>query len=149
VVKGELKIEETHVYCQFKLPQDFVFVAEDATFQMNLKSTKYGLAVAYGSSVGGKVQYHDGRAGYAGTFNWTDPTSLGVQGSLPWLIKAHGILMTLAYVTLMPVATIIARFFKETWANHTLFNRRIWFWVFNSPYSHIPIIIIIIIILFC
>jgi len=46
--------------------------------------------------------------------------------------KLHAFFMVLAYCTLIPSATIMARFFRETWATRHICRKRIWFTIHVS-----------------
>ncbi|XP_051480500.1 ferric-chelate reductase 1 isoform X2 [Apus apus] len=54
------------------------------------------------------------------------PQDIGGSRS-PWLIKAHGALMFVAWITTVSVGVIVARFFKPVWSHSLLFGKEMWF----------------------
>uniref|UniRef100_A0A8D0GTK5 Ferric chelate reductase 1 n=1 Tax=Sphenodon punctatus TaxID=8508 RepID=A0A8D0GTK5_SPHPU len=56
------------------------------------------------------------------------PKDIGGSRS-PLLIKAHGALMFVAWITTVSIGVIIARFFKPLWAHSLLFGKELWFQV--------------------
>ncbi|XP_061489677.1 ferric-chelate reductase 1-like isoform X2 [Rhineura floridana] len=64
-----------------------------------------------------------------GKYNVTGPAK-DVGGSRsPFLIKTHGALMFVAWMTTVSIGVIVARFFKPVWPNSLLFGEEIWFQV--------------------
>ncbi|XP_010004954.1 PREDICTED: ferric-chelate reductase 1 isoform X2 [Chaetura pelagica] len=64
-----------------------------------------------------------------GRYNVTGlPQDIGGSRS-PWLIKAHGALMFIAWITTVSVGVIVARFFKPVWSHSLLFGKELWFQV--------------------
>ncbi|NXH19687.1 FRRS1 reductase, partial [Bucco capensis] len=64
-----------------------------------------------------------------GLYNVTDlPQDIGGSRS-PQLIKAHGVLMSIAWITAVSIGVIIARFFKPVWSHSFLFGKEMWFQV--------------------
>uniref|UniRef100_A0A8C9RFN4 Ferric chelate reductase 1 n=1 Tax=Scleropages formosus TaxID=113540 RepID=A0A8C9RFN4_SCLFO len=53
----------------------------------------------------------------------------------PLIIKFHGALMFIAWVTLVSTGIIVARFFKLEWPNTTLFGQKVWFQVHRGLMS--------------
>uniref|UniRef100_A0A670YAZ7 Ferric chelate reductase 1 n=1 Tax=Pseudonaja textilis TaxID=8673 RepID=A0A670YAZ7_PSETE len=47
----------------------------------------------------------------------------------PFLIKIHGALMFIGWITTVSIGVIVARFFKPVWTNTLLFGEEIWFQV--------------------
>ncbi|XP_069088244.1 ferric-chelate reductase 1 isoform X1 [Pleurodeles waltl] len=56
------------------------------------------------------------------------PENVGGSRS-PLLIKAHGALMFVAWMTLVSIGVLVARFFKPVWPDGTIFGEKIWFQV--------------------
>ncbi|XP_027596561.1 ferric-chelate reductase 1 [Pipra filicauda] len=56
------------------------------------------------------------------------PQDIGGSRS-PRLIKAHGALMFVAWITTVSIGVIVARFFKPVWAHSFLFGKEMWFQV--------------------
>ncbi|KAM6454405.1 ferric-chelate reductase 1 isoform 2-T2 [Liasis olivaceus] len=50
----------------------------------------------------------------------------------PFLIKIHGALMFVGWITTVSIGVIIARFFKSVWPNTLLFGEEIWFQVHRT-----------------
>ncbi|NXK88664.1 FRRS1 reductase, partial [Formicarius rufipectus] len=64
-----------------------------------------------------------------GPYNVTGPP-LDIGGSRsPRLIRAHGALMFVAWITTVSIGVIVARFFKPVWAYSLLFGKEMWFQV--------------------
>ncbi|NXT74456.1 FRRS1 reductase, partial [Zapornia atra] len=56
------------------------------------------------------------------------PQDIGGSRS-PILIKAHGALMFVAWITTVSIGVIVARFFKPVWSHSFLFGKEMWFQV--------------------
>ncbi|XP_077189110.1 ferric-chelate reductase 1-like isoform X2 [Paroedura picta] len=56
------------------------------------------------------------------------PNDIGGSRS-PFLIKAHGTLMFVAWMTTVNIGVIVARFFKPVWSHSLWFGEEIWFQV--------------------
>ncbi|XP_057258269.1 putative ferric-chelate reductase 1 isoform X8 [Pezoporus wallicus] len=56
------------------------------------------------------------------------PQDIGGSRS-PRLIKAHGALMFIAWITTVSIGVIVARFFKPVWSHSFLFGKEMWFQV--------------------
>ncbi|XP_064003388.1 ferric-chelate reductase 1 isoform X2 [Pogoniulus pusillus] len=64
-----------------------------------------------------------------GMYNVTGlPQDIGGSRS-PLLIKVHGVLMFVAWITTVSIGVIIARFFKPAWSHSFLFGKEMWFQV--------------------
>ncbi|XP_062992306.1 ferric-chelate reductase 1 [Elgaria multicarinata webbii] len=64
-----------------------------------------------------------------GKYNVSGPLK-DIGGSRsPFLIKIHGALMFVAWMTAVSIGVIVARFFKPVWPNSFLFGEEIWFQV--------------------
>ncbi|XP_006015064.1 ferric-chelate reductase 1 isoform X2 [Alligator sinensis] len=59
------------------------------------------------------------------------PKDLGGSRS-PQLIKIHGALMFVAWMTTVSIGVIVARFFKPVWPHSLLFGKEIWFQVHRT-----------------
>ncbi|XP_029474076.1 putative ferric-chelate reductase 1 [Rhinatrema bivittatum] len=56
------------------------------------------------------------------------PEDIGGSRS-PLIIKVHGILMFVAWMTTVSIGVLVARFFKPVWPNSKLFGEKVWFQV--------------------
>ncbi|XP_065598207.1 ferric-chelate reductase 1-like isoform X2 [Cyrtonyx montezumae] len=56
------------------------------------------------------------------------PQDIGGSRS-PRLIKAHGALMFVAWISTVSIGVVVARFFKPVWSHSFLFGKEIWFQV--------------------
>uniref|UniRef100_S4RK39 Cytochrome b561 domain-containing protein n=1 Tax=Petromyzon marinus TaxID=7757 RepID=S4RK39_PETMA len=57
-------------------------------------------------------------------------TPTEVPGSRsPTIIKAHGALMMVAWLTCASVGIVLARFFKPLWPTHYIWGQKVWFQV--------------------
>jgi len=63
-------------------------------------------------------------------FNKT--TIIGIDSEGRNSERAHGILMSIAYMVMMPIGRTVARFFKETWSDTTIKKRKVWFVVSSN-----------------
>ncbi|OXB81498.1 UNVERIFIED_CONTAM: hypothetical protein H355_004404 [Colinus virginianus] len=54
------------------------------------------------------------------------PQDIGGSRS-PRLIKAHGALMFIAWISTVSIGVVVARFFKPVWSHSFLFGKEIWF----------------------
>ncbi|XP_061859666.1 ferric-chelate reductase 1 isoform X2 [Colius striatus] len=64
-----------------------------------------------------------------GMYNVTGlPQDIGGSRS-PGLIKAHGALMFVSWITTVSIGVIVARFFKPVWCHSFLFGKEMWFQV--------------------
>ncbi|NXG19633.1 FRRS1 reductase, partial [Grallaria varia] len=64
-----------------------------------------------------------------GPYNVTGPPQ-DIGGSRsPRLIRAHGALMFVAWITTVSIGVLVARFFKPVWAHLLLFGKEMWFQV--------------------
>ncbi|XP_035704843.1 putative ferric-chelate reductase 1 homolog [Folsomia candida] len=128
-------------YCDFYLPQKLTIKLPSQSFTVDLVSTAYAVSVAIGNVADGP----DSCAGVKPDGNY--PGTLichhkAVKASTKFLLMEvqnkiasksfllqhlHAFFMVLSYFTLMPIATIVARFFRETWSTRQVFNKRLWF----------------------
>nr|XP_033772069.1 ferric-chelate reductase 1 isoform X1 [Geotrypetes seraphini]XP_033772070.1 ferric-chelate reductase 1 isoform X1 [Geotrypetes seraphini]XP_033772071.1 ferric-chelate reductase 1 isoform X1 [Geotrypetes seraphini] len=82
-------------------------------------------------------EYHDGRISKhqrqplitSRKYDITaSPEDIGGSRS-PFIIKVHGALMFVAWMTTVNIGVLVARFFKPVWPNATLFGEKVWFQV--------------------
>jgi len=55
------------------------------------------------------------------------PTGIVSKHEPPTLMKAHGIILSLAWILISTTCIIIARYYKNAWPNTTLFGKPVWF----------------------
>lgn len=100
------------------------------TGRFNL-DTSYYIFLADGEVGEGGLIYKHGRQPLVtkGLYNVTGlPQDIGGSRA-PRLIKAHGALMFVAWITTVSVGVIVARFFKPVWSHSFLLGKELWFQV--------------------
>ncbi|NXU10571.1 FRRS1 reductase, partial [Pardalotus punctatus] len=93
--------------------------------------TSYYIFLADGeASEGGPISKHHRQPLVTnGLYNVTGPPQ-DIGGSRsPRLIKAHGALMFVAWITTVSIGVVVARFFKPVWSHSFLFGKELWFQV--------------------
>ncbi|NWV08505.1 FRRS1 reductase, partial [Ptilonorhynchus violaceus] len=93
--------------------------------------TSYYIFLADGEASEGGLIYKHRRQPLVtnGLYNVTGvPQDIGGSRS-PRLIKAHGALMFVAWITTVSIGVIVARFFKPVWSHSFLFGKELWFQV--------------------
>jgi len=55
------------------------------------------------------------------------PTGIVSKHKPPTLMKAHGIILSLAWILIATTCIIIARYYKNAWPNTTIFGKPVWF----------------------
>ncbi|XP_069368968.1 putative ferric-chelate reductase 1 [Paralichthys olivaceus] len=88
----------------------------------------YHLMFAHGPSSYGQIQFH------AGTFISTDKIDISrpqIVGKAGWphIIKAHGALMLIAWMTTGSLGMMVARYLKGVTKGHNLWGKDVWFLV--------------------
>uniref|UniRef100_A0ABM5G8R8 Ferric-chelate reductase 1 isoform X1 n=1 Tax=Pogona vitticeps TaxID=103695 RepID=A0ABM5G8R8_9SAUR len=98
--------------------------------RVNLDASYYIFLADGDVNEGGAVQKHDRQPLITdGKQNITGPPK-DIGGSRsPFLIKIHGALMFVAWMTTVSIGAIVARFFKPVWSHSLLFGEEIWFQV--------------------
>ncbi|KAI1236650.1 hypothetical protein IHE44_0014903 [Lamprotornis superbus] len=100
------------------------------TGRFNL-DTSYYIFLADGEASEGGLIYKHGRQPLVtkGLYNVTGlPQDIGGSRA-PSLIKAHGALMFVAWITTVSIGVIVARFFKPVWSHSFLLGKELWFQV--------------------
>ncbi|KAM6343551.1 putative ferric-chelate reductase 1 isoform 5-T8 [Alca torda] len=98
--------------------------------RFNLDSSYYIFLADGEASEGGQIYKHRRQPLITnGIYNVTGlPQDIGGSRS-PRLIKAHGALMFVAWITTVSIGVIVARFFKPVWSHSFLFGKEMWFQV--------------------
>ncbi|KAJ7395272.1 Ferric-chelate reductase 1 [Pitangus sulphuratus] len=98
--------------------------------RFNLDASYYIFLADGEASEGGLIYKHHRQPLITdGLYNVTGPPQ-DIGGSRsPRLIKAHGALMFVAWITTVSIGVIVARFFKPVWAHSFLFGKEMWFQV--------------------
>ncbi|KAJ7408777.1 ferric-chelate reductase 1 isoform X4 [Willisornis vidua] len=96
--------------------------------RFNLDASYYLFLADGEASEGGLIYKHRRQPLITdGPYNVTGPPQ-DIGGSRsPRLIKAHGALMFVAWITTVSIGVIVARFFKPVWAHSFLFGKEMWF----------------------
>ncbi|KAM9543948.1 ferric-chelate reductase 1 isoform 11-T16 [Guaruba guarouba] len=98
--------------------------------RFNLDASYYIFLADGEASEGGVIHKHRQQPLITnGIYNITGlPQDIGGSRS-PRLIKAHGTLMFIAWITTVSIGVIVARFFKPVWSYSFLFGKEMWFQV--------------------
>jgi hypothetical protein len=119
-----------HIVCQF---QRLISVSGSSSSNVfPLDSSTYYILMALGSASNGVKQMHSDRTKSSDQFNFT-ASVLNVSASTSDeslsmnLMKAHGILMVLAWMVFASFGMLLPRYFKPAWPNSTWFGKKIWF----------------------
>ncbi|KFQ43141.1 PREDICTED: ferric-chelate reductase 1 [Nestor notabilis] len=98
--------------------------------RFNLDASYYIFLADGEASEGGVIHKHHHQPLITnGIYNVTGlPQDIGGSRS-PRLIKAHGALMFIAWITTVSIGVIVARFFKPVWSHSFLFGKEVWFQV--------------------
>ncbi|KAM9283866.1 ferric-chelate reductase 1 isoform 2-T5 [Morus bassanus] len=96
--------------------------------RFNLDASYYIFLADGEASEGGLIYKHHHQPLITnGMYNVTGlPQDIGGSRS-PRLIKAHGALMFVAWITTVSIGVIVARFFKPVWSHSFLFGKEMWF----------------------
>ncbi|NXD38877.1 FRRS1 reductase, partial [Copsychus sechellarum] len=100
------------------------------TGRFNLDTSYYIFLADGEASEGGLIHKHRRQPLVTdGPYNVTGlPQDIGGSRA-PRLIKAHGALMFVAWITTVSIGVIIARFFKPVWSHSFLLGKELWFQV--------------------
>lgn len=101
-------------------------VDSSSSIPFNVKNPYY-VQLAYGPLSNGAVRRHTTRSITDNTINLRSVGVVSSSSTLPVLIRLHGSLMTLAWLCLVSIAMVIARYHKETWRDETICNVKVWF----------------------
>ncbi|XP_076193925.1 ferric-chelate reductase 1 isoform X2 [Aptenodytes patagonicus] len=98
--------------------------------RFNLDASYYIFLADGEASEGGLIHKHRRQPLITnGIYNVTGlPHDIGGSRS-PRLIKAHGALMFVAWITTVSIGVLVARFFKPVWSHSFLFGKEMWFQV--------------------
>ncbi|XP_054240623.1 ferric-chelate reductase 1 isoform X2 [Indicator indicator] len=101
--------------------------------RFNLDANYYIFLADGEASEGGLIYKHHRQPLITnGAYNVTGlPQDIGGSRS-PRLIKAHGALMFVAWITTVSIGVIVARFFKPVWSHSFLFGKEMWFQVHRT-----------------
>jgi len=109
---------------------------------IDLDDKTYYLNIAHGGVIGDeKLHKHTGRAITAVPINVVK--DLAAHGRSDTFRNLHAAFMSIVFVNLLPLASIMARFFKETWTESRCLNRRIWF-VVHTTLAYLALVLMII-----
>ncbi|NXN93680.1 FRRS1 reductase, partial [Rhinopomastus cyanomelas] len=101
--------------------------------RFNLDASYY-IFLAHGKASEGGLIYKHVRQPLvtSGMYNVTGaPQDIGGSRSLR-LLKLHGVLMFVAWITTASVGVVVARFFKPVWCHSFLFGKELWFQVHRT-----------------
>uniref|UniRef100_A0A3Q0RBW1 Uncharacterized protein n=1 Tax=Amphilophus citrinellus TaxID=61819 RepID=A0A3Q0RBW1_AMPCI len=88
----------------------------------------YYLLFAHGSSRNGQIQVHSGTFVSTDKIDISHPAVIG-KNAFPPIIKAHGSLMLIAWMTTGSLGMMVARYLKKMAKGEKLCNKDVWFMV--------------------
>ncbi|XP_030580571.1 putative ferric-chelate reductase 1 [Archocentrus centrarchus] len=86
----------------------------------------YYLLFAHGSSRNGQIQFHSGTFVSTDKIDISHPAVIG-KNAFPPIIKAHGSLMLIAWMTTGSLGMMVARYLKKMAKGEKLCNKDVWF----------------------
>ncbi|TDG97013.1 hypothetical protein EPR50_G00220440 [Perca flavescens] len=89
-------------------------------------SNAYYLLFVHGPSSNGKIQIHTETFISTKTINISDPGVVQDEG-VPSIVKAHGALMLIAWMTLGSLGMMVARYLKKTAKGKKVIGKDVWF----------------------
>ncbi|XP_052521509.1 ferric-chelate reductase 1 isoform X2 [Tympanuchus pallidicinctus] len=101
--------------------------------RFNMNASYYIFLADGEASEGGPIYKHRRQPLITdGMYNVTGiPQDIGGSRS-PRLIKAHGALMFVAWISTVSIGVVVARFFKPVWTHSFLFGKELWFQVHRT-----------------
>ncbi|KAK3552057.1 hypothetical protein QTP70_031786 [Hemibagrus guttatus] len=99
-----------------------------STSRSSTTSNSYYIFLANGATSNGVIQMHPTDPLISSTkVDISNPQSLGSGSQLPAIVKAHGSLMLIAWMTLGSMGMLIARFLKSSAPGKRLCGKDVWF----------------------
>ncbi|XP_053209236.1 putative ferric-chelate reductase 1 homolog [Panonychus citri] len=117
-------IENGVVHCHWTQKPNGV--AGESSLEYNIHR-EYYVQHAYGSISGGSLKHHKKRSITSTTVNLTSVGVISSSNKIPLAVRVHGSMMTIAWLCLVSIAMIIARYHKDSWGNTKLCNVNVWF----------------------
>uniref|UniRef100_A0A8C5R2B4 Ferric chelate reductase 1 n=1 Tax=Leptobrachium leishanense TaxID=445787 RepID=A0A8C5R2B4_9ANUR len=119
------RLEDGVIQCSFRRAVKIPSVSE--RFDL---SASYYIFLADGEAEDGRISRHHRQPLITSRmYNITGaPEDVGGSRS-PLLIKYHGALMFMAWMTTVSIGVVVARFFKPVWPNSSLCGHKVWFQV--------------------
>ncbi|XP_063284398.1 ferric-chelate reductase 1 isoform X1 [Pelobates fuscus] len=119
------RLEDGVIQCSFRRP--IKMPSSPERFDLN---GNYYIFLADGDASDGIISRHLRQPLITSRmYNVTgSPENIGGSRS-PLLVKFHGALMFMAWMTTVSIGVIVARFFKPVWPNSSLFGQQVWFQV--------------------
>ncbi|XP_029979757.1 putative ferric-chelate reductase 1 [Sphaeramia orbicularis] len=97
-----------------------------STQRTSASNTSYYIMFAHGPSANGQIQFHRGTFISSQKVDLSKP-QLVTNAGLPQIIKAHGALMLIAWMSTGSVGMIVARYLKGVAKGRSLWGKDIWF----------------------
>ncbi|XP_060725470.1 putative ferric-chelate reductase 1 isoform X2 [Tachysurus vachellii] len=99
-----------------------------STSRSSTTSNSYYIFLANGPTSNGMIEMHPNIPLISSTkVDISNPQTVGSQSQLPAIVKAHGCLMLIAWMTLASMGMLIARFMKSSALGHRLCGKDVWF----------------------
>ncbi|MEE6495769.1 hypothetical protein FKM82_002145 [Ascaphus truei] len=119
------RLEDGVIQCSFR--RNIRIPSSEERFQLD---ASYYIFLADGDADDGRISRHHRQPLITNRkYNITgSPEDVGGSRS-PLLIKFHGALMFIAWMTTVSIGVLVARFFKPVWPTSSLFGGKIWFQV--------------------
>ena len=101
--------------CKFRLDAklNFVVGATNQQKRVDLSGGGNHLLVAIGAGTANRIGYHESRAASGSPVAFDSFSAVGASDNI--LLRAHGVLMVLAWLFFVPVAAMMPRYFKGRW----------------------------------
>lgn len=102
----------------------------DSQLYLLNNSTEYFVLLARGPSMAGEKYYHNRRIRSESAFYFNESREVDTiedPSVRLKLVKAHGILMLLAWMVFASFAILMPRYCKQAWPGKTLLDKQIWF----------------------
>ncbi|XP_062259516.1 putative ferric-chelate reductase 1 isoform X1 [Platichthys flesus] len=120
------RLADGTIQCKFSRP---VKIANQGQGRYDLDQ-EYFLFLASGHAQYGKIWKHNQQPLVSIHRKCiTGPSEVLTGSRGPTIMKAHGVLMLLAWMLTGSVGTFIASFYKQVWPNQTLYGQKVWFQV--------------------
>ncbi|XP_066548702.1 putative ferric-chelate reductase 1 isoform X2 [Amia ocellicauda] len=119
------RLSDGVIQCKFR--RNIHIPTENCRFNLD---ESYYIFLASGKAENGLIhRHHQQPLISSGKKTISGPPEDLIGSRSPLIIKTHGTLMLIAWITTVSIGVIIARFYKPMWPGSTLFGEKIWFQV--------------------
>ncbi|XP_041126579.1 putative ferric-chelate reductase 1 [Polyodon spathula] len=125
------RLSDGVIQCMFR--REIRVPADQDRFNLD---KSYYIFLADGKAEHGMVHKHHRQPLISSEKKYITSSTENLNGSRsPFIIKVHGALMLVAWMTTVSIGVIVARFLKPLWPESTLFGQKIWFQVHRTLMS--------------